>query len=151
MRPFEEDDVESMRARRACEEAVLAFVRAFDDGRPDAMLLHFAPDGVWERADGTVAGHDGIVQMMQRRSQAMRVRHVITNMIATLHGADEASVKSYVTVYRHDEAVPDGKPAPLRGPALVGEYTDELRRIDGRWRIGRKQVQAWFKAMEENK
>jgi len=151
MKPFAGDDAQAMNTRRACEETVLAFVRAFDDGRPDAMLAHFAPDGVWERADGIVVGHDGIAQMMERRSKALRVRHVITNLITTQHGADEASVTSYVTVYRHDEAVPASAPAPLRGPALVGEYTDVLRRIDGRWRICRKQVQAWFKVMEENK
>jgi hypothetical protein len=151
MKPFDGDEAQAANARRTCEEVVIAFARAFDAGRNDDMLSHFATDGVWERADSTVIGHDGIVQMMQRRSKAIRVRHIITNLISTLHGDDEASVTSYVTVYRHNEAVPASEPAPLRGPALVGEYTDQLRHIDGCWRICRKQVQVWFKVMEENK
>lgn len=143
------EEVLAQHARRACEDVVLAFVRAFDDGRPESMLGHFAPDGIWERADGTVVGHDGLMKMMAGRSQTLRVRHVITNMITTLQGGDAATVTSYVTVYRHDGAWPEQNPAPLRGPALVGEYTDQLRRTEGGWKISHKRVQAWFKTMEE--
>ena len=66
------------------------------------MEQYFAPDGVWHRADGNIEGREGLRRAMRARPLGLFVRHVITNLRASILGPSDAVVPPYVTVYRHD-------------------------------------------------
>ena len=122
----------------ACERAVLRFTAAFDASDLDGMLAEFAPDGVWQRQEGTVRGHDGLRALMAARPPGLLVRHVITNLRVASAGPGGATCTSYLTVYRNDDG--GAKPVPLRQPALVGSYHDVLRKADGAWLLSGRSV-----------
>ena len=107
----------------------MAFMAHFDADEFEAMQEWFAPDGVWERPDGTLRG----------------LRHLLCNLRFEALPQGRVRIHSYVTVYRHDGQSGDARPAPMSGPALVGRYTDDLVLHEGRWKIHHKSVQADFK------
>lgn len=122
----------------ACERVVLRFTAAFDASDLDGMLAEFAPDGVWQRMEGVVRGHDGLRALMAARPPGLLVRHVVTNMRVAPAGPGSATCTSYVTVYRHDHG--GTKPAPLAQPALVGVYHDTLRKTGQTWMLSGRSV-----------
>ncbi len=127
----------------ACERVVLRFTAAFDAGDLEGMLAEFSQDGVWQRQDGSVAGHAGLQDLMANRSPDLLVQHVISNMRVALTGPGKASCTSYVTVYRDDDGGP--RPVPLRQPALVGIYHDQLRKAGEVWQLAGRRVAVDFK------
>lgn len=127
----------------ACERAVLRFTAAFDACDLDGMLAEFAPDGVWQRQEGTVRGHDGLRVLMAARPLGLFVRHVVTNIRVAPDGRGSARCTSYVTVYRDDHGGP--KPVPLGQPALVGVYHDMLRKTEQTWLLSGRSVSVDFK------
>jgi len=122
----------------ACERVVLRFTTAFDASDLDGMLAEFAADGVWQRVEGAVRGHDGLRALMAARPPGLLVRHVITNMRVAPAGPGSATCISYVTVYRHDHG--GRKPAPLGQPALVGTYRDVLHKTEQTWLLSGRSV-----------
>lgn len=130
---------------RSCERVVLDFMRYFDARQHDKMLPLFAEDGVWLRADGEVRGRESLRELLLRRNPQISVVHVITNLCTDIDDAGEsAEVSSYVTVYRCDDQLVDGLPAPLDRPRLVGRYTDRLRKTGDHWQIVEKNVLVLF-------
>ena len=122
----------------ACERVVLRFTAAFDASDLNGMLAEFAPDGVWQRQEGAVRGHDGLHALMAGRPPGLLVRHVITNMRVAPAGTKSATCTSYVTVYRHDHG--GVKPVPLVQPALVGTYHDVLHKTEETWLLSGRSV-----------
>lgn len=126
-----------------CERVVLRFTAAFDASDLNGMLAEFAFDGVWQRMEGAVRGHDGLRALMDARPPGLLVRHVVTNMRVTPAGPGSAACTSYVTVYRHDHG--GAKPVPPEQPALVGVYHDVLHKADQTWLLSGRSVSADFK------
>ncbi|MDT4936706.1 MAG: hypothetical protein QOG80_377, partial [Pseudonocardiales bacterium] len=101
-------------------------------------LALWAPDGVWQGSGDTARGADE----MRRRVESYRgagvqgpgsgTRHVSTTRFVDLLSPDTARADSYF-VYFAD--LPD---APR--PARVGRYVDHLVRLDGQWRLSRRQI-----------
>ena len=60
-------------------------------------------------------------------------RHVVTNVVIELRGADRAEARSYFTVL---QALPD---FPLQ-PIIAGRYHDAFERVDGRWRFADRLI-----------
>ena len=127
----------------ACERVVLRFTAAFDASDLGGMLAEFAPNGIWQRQEGTVRGHDGLRVLMAARPPGLLVRHVITNMRVAPAGPGSATCTSYVTVYRHDHG--GAKPAPLGQPTLVGVYHDLLGKAEQTWLLSGRSVSVDFK------
>src|SRR4029077_4197054 len=55
-------------------------------------------------------------------------RHVVTNLVVELRGADRAGARSYFTVFQ-------GRPDFPLQPIIVGRYHDAFARVDGAWRF----------------
>lgn len=127
-----------------CQQTVLRFTAAFDAHNFSEMAEHFAPDGIWMRAEGPCHGHAGLQEFGRKRSAQILVRHVVSNIRVDILDAQHARATSYITVYRHDFADAVKLPAPLHVD-LVGEYVDELQLIGGRWLISRRTGSAVFK------
>jgi ketosteroid isomerase-like protein len=60
-------------------------------------------------------------------------RHVVTNLVVELHGADRAVARSYFTVF---QALPD---FPLQ-PIIAGRYHDAFERVNGAWRFADRLI-----------
>jgi len=60
-------------------------------------------------------------------------RHVVTNLVVELRGADRAVARSYFTVF---QALPD---FPLQ-PIIAGRYHDAFERVDGTWRFADRLI-----------
>lgn len=132
---------------KCCEDAILRFTAHFDAGQYREMERYFSVDGIWKRRDGDIEGIEQLRVQMAKRKPDRVMRHVISNVRTTLHSADHATVDSYVTLYMHvygDQPAP--VQAPLGGPVVVGRYKDEMRRIDGCWKIQVRQPVHDFKA-----
>ena len=123
-------------AVRRCEEAILRFTAHMDACEYGEMERYFAADGIWKRDGGDVCGTLQLREQMAAVKPGRLMRHVISNMRTTFHAPDHATVESYVTLYLHFYGdVDQAAPAPLTGAAAVGRYKDEMRRIDGEWKI----------------
>lgn len=125
-----------------CVATVVRFTWHFDDGDVDAAVALFASDGVWQRSEGDVVGHDGLRLLLASRGDVL-ARHVLTNQWVHMADADAALVDSYVTAYR---AKGESRPAKLQQPYLVGRYRDVLVQIEGRWQIRHRSLRVDFKA-----
>ena len=134
---------------RACESVVIRFCGHFDRGDSAGMERLFSTNGVWKRADGDLHGIEQLSEFMRRRKAGTFVRHVLTNLRTTVVDADNASVHSYVTVYRHDFAELPTLPAPLTGPDLVGTYRSVLVRESGEWRLAHHEASVDFKGSSD--
>lgn len=131
-------------AARQCEETVVNFTTAFDNGDVEAMVAAFAPDGVWARRDGEITGAAALRAFMSTRNPDMLVRHVLGNMRTTFVSRDVAIVRSYVTAFLHVGKLEVGQPAPLTRPHVMGRYTDQVARRGGAWLITNRAVAVDF-------
>ena len=130
----------------ACQDSLMNFMAHFDADQFEAMQAWFAPEGTWERADGTLKGLDALRRWAATRKPGhIFVRHAISNLRFEALPDGRVRIHSYVTVYRHDGQPGDTRPAPLNGPALVGRYIDDMVLHEGRWKIHHKSIQADFK------
>ena len=76
-----------------CCQVVLRFTGHFDAREYGEMEQYFAPDGVWHRADGNIEGREGLRHSMRARPPGLFVRHVITNLRASILSPSEAVVE----------------------------------------------------------
>ncbi|MDH7795302.1 MULTISPECIES: nuclear transport factor 2 family protein [unclassified Beijerinckia] len=120
-----------------CQKLLLAFYQAIDEARFKDVAGFFAPDGEWHRAGAVVRGPAAVERIYEGRSTDTRARHIITNLVTTAKGVDTASFSLCITFYTG----PGGKTAPtISGPSMVLSSHGELVRIDGNWRIRRKET-----------
>jgi 3-phenylpropionate/cinnamic acid dioxygenase small subunit len=128
-------------ATEECKQVVLQFMALFDARAFAQMEECVTADIEWQRPDQTVRGVAQLRDVLGASPPDVRVRHVITNLQATVEDDERITVDSYYTVYRHVGALDDPQaPAPLAGPASMGRYRDHLVRVDGGWKIARKQT-----------
>ena len=52
---------------------------------------------------------------------------------------------TYFTIYRHEGALAAGTPAPLTGPASIGEFHDRFVRTPEGWRLRLRTTQVAFR------
>ena len=116
---------------------VMVYAERLDAGDLDGVAALFA-HATWrspERSQplrGTAAVrrvYDGVLLYDGRP----RTRHVVTNVVVELDGADRATARSTFTVL---QALPD---FPLQ-PILCGRYHDAFERVDGVWRFADRLI-----------
>lgn len=129
-----DDSVGRGQDRGDCIAATFAFYAGLDRFDYGLALGAMAPDGVWERHDGTHAGHAAIGAVLERRPSTVLTAHMVFNPLVRFTGADTALVHFSLLVLAGDSETspPVGKPHQVR------HGTDEVARIDGRWVITRK-------------
>jgi hypothetical protein len=111
-----------------------------DAGDIDGYVGNFAPDGVLENSSGDArTGQDAIREFFTHIVSIGQVgvtspwRHVLS--LPSIRGDSERCYAlTYVWIPRMGE---DGR---IFTP-LVGKYTDEIVKIDGRWRFAKRRIQ----------
>jgi SnoaL-like domain len=82
---------------------------------------------------------------MAKRSDRLRSRHVLTNILIDVVNADHARGVTYLSLYRHISDVPDGQPIDRTIPAAIGQYDDEFVRGENGFRISRRVLTLAFR------
>ncbi|MEW2544657.1 nuclear transport factor 2 family protein [Streptomyces sp. NPDC047002] len=122
---------------RALENLVARYAELVDDGDFAAVGDLFA-DGVFLASGGAFRGREAVEGMLRDRTilygdGTPRTHHVTTNsVIEQGEGPDEATARSYVTVF---QALPG---LPLQ-PVAAGRYRDRFTRAGGVWRFAERR------------
>lgn len=114
--------------------ALAAYTQALDDGRTDAVVATFCPDGTCEIPGlGTHQGHDALREAYAGWTPVRPQRHLVLNTLVTDWNDDEARATSDVVFLLksdHGWAV-----------QLVGRYHDVLHHAEGGWRFHHRSAE----------
>lgn len=137
-------EIEKLLIEAACLRLMTNYNIHLDGGDIDSFVALFSEDAVFTRVVpalpvAEMVGHTGLrrgVSMTIKDSPRLR-RHMLSNARITVHGPDDAEGFCIgLAVYGPRGALP----IPVGGIELVGEYRDRYRRIDGEWRIVRREL-----------
>lgn len=119
-----------------------AFVSHLDERRYAQLLQMFLPEGRWLRQGRWLEGREAIGAALQARPPAMRVRHLITNVLVQPGEGDDLRLEAYMTAYR--QVGPQAAPALYRLNLVGCVY----RRHEGVWRLAEQQLLPEFEFPE---
>lgn len=130
---------------RACEQLSIEYARAVDFRDYDAFVELFVEDAVLDlgmRLEGKAA----IRVSMQKRSDEIRTRHVLTNIFIEVQDSLHARGISYLTLYRHIGAE-SARKAPVNSilPTAVGHYEDAFVKTPAGWRFKTRTLHVAFR------
>ena len=143
------NETERAEIERACERLSIAYAHHVDFRAYDRFAELFADDGLLD-VGTPMHGKAAIARGMSRRSDRLRSRHVLTNILIAVVDADHATGISYLTLYRHigDESLQYDKPVSFKHPAAVGHYSDTFIRTDQGWRFASRKLEFAFSNAE---
>ncbi len=131
--------------QRECEALSIAYARAVDFRDYDEFVQLFADDGVLDVGQ-PLKGRVAIKAAMGKRSDALRSRHVLTNIFIDVVDEQNARGISYLTLYRHiGEESLSGDPIDFSGPAAVGHYEDKFVLTDTGWCFASRKLHFAFR------
>jgi len=134
------DEVQS--AELACSKLCNQFAVFNDGGRHDDLAALFTEDGRYARPtdpDNFVSGKTAILAAFKSRPQDKITRHLITNIIVDVTGANTARGICYVTLFNGSTNNPAEKFGFKANPAiLIGEYHDEFVLTESGWRFSQR-------------
>ncbi|MBI5264118.1 MAG: nuclear transport factor 2 family protein [Bradyrhizobium sp.] len=144
------DDFQRLLIERECERLIHAYTHLIDYGEAARVADLFTDDGTCESPEATLIGRDRIRDSFQARQDRTdrTSRHVCTNALLNVIDERQAEGVVYFTLYRHDGG-DLGRPAPLEGPLMVGEYRDRFVRTDAGWRFARRKTGVGFYRREK--
>ncbi|HEY4030290.1 MAG TPA: nuclear transport factor 2 family protein [Caulobacteraceae bacterium] len=118
-----------------CERMIHHYAMLNDAGDFQAMAEMFAEDGVFARpsqGDVLIRGKAAILAAYTSRP-ARFTRHMITSVVVTVEGPDDARALSYLSL--HTGQPGEGLPRPAEPAYLIGDFRDRFVREDGAWRF----------------
>jgi ketosteroid isomerase-like protein len=127
----------------ATAHAFFTRIDRFDD---EAVIALMAPEFEWVRANAAVIRDIRTLrETLAARSRARVTRHLVTNVEIRAYSPDKAQVDCDILVFEKDDASESAGPALVSGPSSLLSSSDELVKVEGEWRIARKQARAVFK------
>ena len=123
----------------SCSTIVTRWYHHLDAKDYEGVARLVAPDAVWFRAGKPVTGQEDILAALQTRDPNGKVAHVLTNVVVDLKSDTQATVTSYVQVFKPDPNAPAAqrKPLPVMTNFLLNK--DEMRKVNGEWKITLKK------------
>ncbi len=135
--------------QRECEALSIAYARAVDFRDYDEFVRLFAEDGVLDVGQPLV-GRSAIKAAMEKRSDKLRSRHVLTNIFIDVVDKQNARGISYLTLYRHiGEESLSSDPIDFGGPAAVGHYEDKFVLTDTGWCFASRKLHFAFRNKQQ--
>lgn len=139
------DEHAALLIEAACRRLAVAYGRFIDLHDDEGVLGLFTADAVWRRpGQEPLCGHAQIQRFLAGRERSTLMRHVMSNFLIELVGADHARGVSYWTGYVATNHVP-GTVATTRAPFSIGEYHDQYVRVPQGWRIASRTTQYVFR------
>ena len=138
--------IKRMIIERACEQLSVAYARAVDFRDYDAFVELFADDALLDLGM-QIKGKEAIRESMQKRSDEIRSRHVLTNISIEVQDSQHARGISYLTLYRHvgTESLRTEIPIPATLPTAVGHYEDAFLLTPEGWRFKTRTLHVAFR------
>ncbi len=128
-----------------CAKLMTRSVVLLDNRKYEPLADLFGDAGEWVRGGKSFRGSAAIMGSLEERATDMVIRHVLSTIDVTVHNSDHADGIGYFLVFK---ATGDGAepalPAPLTGPVMVAEMRDQYRRLDGVWRIHKRETARIF-------
>ena len=129
------DLIEQLNIERACEKLSIDYGRHVDFSEYDAVADLFTVDALLD-AGAPLQGQENIRKGFFKRSPKLRSRHILTNISIEVINDSLAKGISYLSLYRHiGEESLSKDVIEFDGPAAIGHYSDEFRRVAGVWKI----------------
>jgi hypothetical protein len=119
--------------RLACECLVVGSYNLMDQGLYEESAALFADDATWVRGEPPARTRAGILASLHQRPPANVTRHLISNVVVTLTGPNEATATGNFLAFRGKRI--EGAAADLVGPVMVGDLTYHFRRESDGWKI----------------
>jgi len=142
------DSLLEIEIKLACADLVTRYCRAVNAWNLDDFTALFAEDGVWLRPGEIPMNSRAEIRAFMETQPVERVlRHVNGAVHVEVVDADHARAWSQTTVYETSGTT--RIPAPLAGPAMVVEYSDEHVRRNGVWMIARRDTTVVFKRQDD--
>ncbi|MET0183661.1 MAG: nuclear transport factor 2 family protein [Caulobacterales bacterium] len=94
------------------------------------------PKAIFKALGGGPSGTSRVEVSPAPAAQRRIVRHHLTSSLITLDGPDDASGRNYWINYSEN------------GPDHSGLYSDKYKRINGRWKVVRREVRLDWKASD---
>ncbi|MBT2187373.1 nuclear transport factor 2 family protein [Sphingobium nicotianae] len=134
-----EERLQRVEDELAIQRIIFDYSVYLDSRNWEGFVSLFAPDGVWTNVEGTYQGREAIMAMLggpnggpAEAPKRVNYYHANTNWRIELDGDRASAVSRYLFVLRRDD-----RPTS----ALAGQYTDEYVRIDGAWKIARREAE----------
>ena len=121
-----------------CERLIHLYAMLNDAGDFQAMADMFTPDGVFARptrSDVPIRGRAAILEAYTSRPPRF-TRHLITSVVVTVEGPDNARAHSYLTL--HTGQAGEGLPRTADPAYLVGDFKDRFVRQGGVWKFSER-------------
>ncbi len=142
------DELQRLVIENACRNLSIAYAKTVDFKEYDAFVELF-DDNAYLYAGVALEGKEGIQRGMAKRSDTLRSRHVLTNILIDVIDENHATGVTYLTLYRHIGAESlELAPILVAGPAGVGHYSDEFIRTETGWRFARRVLEFAFQNPE---
>jgi hypothetical protein len=137
---------EILAAEAACTRLVHQYCFVVDDCDTEGFIEVFTEDGVWGRSgQPLLSGHDQLRAFFIARPKNVITQHLCSNVLVNVIDADNATGRSYVTVFRSLQPAPGGdQELPHAIPELLAEYADAYRRTSKGWRISKRVTTVRF-------
>ncbi len=140
------DEQERRGIEADCAKLMIRSVHLLDRRRYEPLTELFGEEGEWVRGGTAYRGFDAIMGSLNERAPDMLIRHILTTIDVTVQGPEAAEGLGYFLVYK---ASGDGKtepalPAPLTAATMVAEMQDTYRKVEGDWRIARRETARIF-------
>ena len=123
----------------ACGDLVTQFGNHIDYSQYEQVVALFATDGVVERGEELVLGHEEILATLRKRPKDRITRHIVSNIHIVPTSETTATGRSYVFLFRTTGDVREF-PLPLPAPVACAEWHNEFRRTSEGWRISRHKI-----------
>ena len=138
--------IKRMIIERACEQLSVAYARAVDFRDYDAFVELFTDDALLDLGM-QIKGKEAIRESMQKRSDEIRSRHVLSNIFIEVQDSQHARGISYLTLYRHvgTESLRTEIPVATTLPTAVGHYEDAFVLTSVGWRIKSRTLHVAFR------
>ena len=133
---------------RECQKLSIAYANYLDLKRYEEFAELFGDSGELA-VGGLLKGRREILKSMANRSDKLRSRHVLTNILIDVVDEKHATGITYLSLYRHigPESLGDQPIGPF-GPAAVGHYSDSFTLTDEGWRFSRRDLAFAFQNKE---
>lgn len=130
------DEMNRAAIERQCKRLSHAYSKHVDFREYGDFVDLFADDAILN-AGFELVGKEAIRQGMAKRTDRLRSRHVVTNLLINVIDEDHAEGVTYLTLYREisEEARDPSNILSLNGPAAIGHYTDRYIRTPDGWRF----------------
>lgn len=108
------------------------------------MVALYSPDGRWYRAGKELIGREAIMAELGLRPRTQKVRHILSNLLVDVVDDKHAFLRSYLTVYRHENCAPNDQDVLIRAPSLLLLVTADFERTSDQWLISKQVMQREF-------